>query len=123
MTNPELPIDATLLTIREALAEEYVRRIYVQLIAAEKSLSDTQIRIAINDGAVNPSYTIDAVMAPDTGEAANWENFSGKTHKPLLRAKADLMIWSSASMVLSQIRALIGEIRGYVKPQAKLKAR
>jgi hypothetical protein len=117
MTNPQLAPDATLLTIREGLAEEYVRLIYVQLIAAEKSLGGAHVRLAINDGAVNPSYTIDAVMDLETGETTNWETFSGKTHKPLLKTKADLLSWSSEFMVLSQIRELIGEIRGYVKPK------
>jgi hypothetical protein len=34
-----------------------------------------------------------------------------------LKTKAELLSWSSEFMVLSQIRELIGEIRGYVKPK------
>jgi hypothetical protein len=117
MSEVNLPLDATLLSIRDDLAEEYVRRIYASVNIAEKDLGNAQLRIAVNDGINAPSYRIDAAMDEEIGRTTHQEIISGRTHKPVLPAKAELLHWSSEMLALPQIRQLMGEIRGYKKPK------
>ena len=118
MPELDLPTDATLLSIREGLTEEYVRRIYAGVTVADKQIGNAQVRIAINDGAQTPSYRIDATDDADTEPKYQQQVSNGKTHKAVLPAKAELLLWSSEILVLSQLRQLMGEFRGFKKPQA-----
>jgi hypothetical protein len=117
MPELDLPTDATLLSIREGLTEEYVRRIYAGLTVAQRDIGNAQVRIAINDGDQAPSYRIDASDDAETAPKTQREVSNGKTHKAMLPAKAELLLWSSEILVLSQLRQLMGEIRGFKKPQ------
>lgn len=116
-----LPPGSTLRSIADNLTDEYVRAVLERVQDCEREMGDALVTISLTDGQMPPSYRIDAMMDPATGEAMNWQNFSGRTHRPLSDRQERQVVWSSISMTWRQLSELRGEIRNFQKrsPNAK----
>lgn len=110
-----LPVDATLRTIRDSLSVEYVRRVLEMVRACDTDVGDAQVRIALNDSAPHPAYSISAVMDFDTGETMHWGTFGGRYHKELSLKKQQVLRWSTNHMTAKEVGELIGEMRVFIK--------
>jgi hypothetical protein len=110
-----LPQGSTIRSIAGNLTDEYVRAVLENVKDCERQMGDALVAISLMDGRIPPSYRIDAVMDLETGETMNWQNFSGRTHRPLSEKQERQVVWSSAWMTWRQLSELRGEIRNFQK--------
>jgi hypothetical protein len=52
-------------------------------------------------------------MDVNTGQTSPWQSFNGKTHKPISPNQEMRIPWSSERMTRQEVRALLGDIRGF----------
>lgn len=110
-----LPDGSTIRSIAGIVTEEYVRSVLERVQQCEREFGDALVSISLIDDTVPPSYRIDTIMDLETGETMNWQNFSGRTHRPLSEAKQFRTIWSSSNMTWREVSILLGEIRNSIK--------
>lgn len=113
MSKLTLPQGSTLRTIVGTLTEEYVRAVLANVAACDRELGDAVVHLSLTGDGHFPDYGIDAIMDLDTGQATSWQDFSGKTHKPLRPTQEKQVFWSCERMTRQEVSALLGEIRGY----------
>ncbi len=110
---PPLPKDATIRSIVGSVTEEYVRAVLEKVQQCEREMADALVSIDLAKGVDRPNYCIDAVMDLESRGVMNWQNFSGKTHRPLSEKQERESAWSCRSMTWRELSELIGEIRNF----------
>lgn len=91
----------------QAQAKEYLRRILEHLFGLD---ADSYVRLAVNSGSP-PHYCIEMVMDAETGQAQNFGEFSGKTHRELTRKQSREAIWTDEITHRPSVQTLIDQVR------------
>ena len=107
---------ATILSIAITLPDpvSYVRKVLDQLWIFEREWKDAQVRIGIRKDGAPPNYLIETVMDLETGQPMTVGVFDGRTHRPMTpKQEEQFGAWESTPVPISEVAALIGELRGF----------
>ena len=138
MSHNSIPADATIAVIKGRLRDpiEYVRRVLMNMQSCKEEHGDAVVRIGITGEGVAPHYRIEpeeGLGAPVGRELSShtsdemerertyilrafYNAYNGFSHKKQIRwSHKELQddSWSRHSMILAEVRDLIGEMRGY----------
>lgn len=106
-----MPPDATILTLRDRLPIEYVRRILALLYACKAIHGDARLVIRVDGNGTTPDYRIETEMDRETGQGMTVDARSGTTHRPLGMARENAACWSTERTSLEEVGMLIRNLR------------
>ena len=110
--NDQLPPDSTLRTVKPRLtnAENFVRQAFGLMHSTQQATGPILMRLGITGSGRLPNYRLEQVA-----DGAIIDAIDGNTHKswPEGSQFEGAKNWSTATMTIGEVRALLGEIRGF----------
>ena len=117
----QLPADITLRDIRTRLADDdaYVRRVFGVMHRATRDHGDIAVRLGITGTGKIPNYRIETI-----GNGKPLFAVDGATHErwPDDYGFAQPGNWSAIATSYAEVRALLGEMRGFADPSVSARS-
>ncbi len=107
--------DATILSLRNELTSDYVRRVLEAMWAAKRAHGAVRLRFRLDNETAGapPDYRIEALRDASTGNAVIVDARRGSSDRSLGGKAVETASWSETTSTLEEVAQVLGELRNF----------